>query len=161
MAEKIRQFTFSVFTEDKPGVLHRLSNLFSKRKINIKSLTVSHSERQGFSRFTITIDTHLAKAQLICKQLEKIIEVEKALYFENKHMFYKEIALYKVEAPGDKHAELHDVIIHYSANLNEKNGDLFFLSLTGNETEIDIFKRALKPYKLLEFVKSGRIAITK
>jgi acetolactate synthase-1/3 small subunit len=161
MNDKIHQFTLSVYTEDKPGVLFRMSNLFSKRKININSLTVSESEKHGYARFTLTISTTEDKAKLICKQITKIIEVSQAMYYKNSHMFFKELAVFKVEVYSDQAKAFAKLVDQFEAHIEDKVGNVYFLSLTGSETDIDKFKQSLKDYKLLEFVRSGRIAITK
>jgi acetolactate synthase-1/3 small subunit len=90
------QYTLTVFTENKPGVLYRIADLLLRRQINIESLTVSETERHGISRFTIVVLCDKATVEKVVKQLYRIIEVIKVFEMEDKDLIFKEIAFIKV-----------------------------------------------------------------
>ena len=92
----LRDFTLSVLTEDKAGLINQLTIIFTKRKINISSLNVSNSEVAGVSRFTIVTRTSRNMVDKIVKQIRKLIDVLGAFVYEEDQIFYQEIALYKV-----------------------------------------------------------------
>ena len=92
----LRDFTLSVLTEDKAGLINQLTIIFTKRKINISSLNVSNSEVAGVSRFTIVTRTNRNMIDKIVKQIRKLIDVLGAFVYEEDQIFYQEIALYKV-----------------------------------------------------------------
>jgi acetolactate synthase-1/3 small subunit len=165
MEDKIKKFTVSVYSEDKPGVLYRLSNLFLKRKININSLTVSDSEIKDFAKFIITIDTTEEKIHLICKQIEKIVEVSEANYFEDKDIFFIDNAILKVNYSITDKEKFLSILkkfdIEIESEKSSKNDCTSIISINNSEKVIDELKKELSIFNLVEFVRSGRIAIKK
>ena len=93
---KVREFTLSVLTEDKSGLLNLLTIIFTRRNLNISSLNVSNSEVRGVSRFTIVTQTSKDMVGKVVKQIRKLIDVLGAFVYEEDQIFYQEIALYKV-----------------------------------------------------------------
>ena len=93
---KVREFTLSVLTEDKSGLLNLLTIIFTRRNLNISSLNVSNSEVRGVSRFTIVTQTSKDMVGKVVKQIRKLVDVLGAFVYEEDQIFYQEIALYKV-----------------------------------------------------------------
>ena len=164
--EKIRQdperlFTMSVLTEDKSGLLNHITIIFSRRKINISSLNVSTTEVAGVSRFTIVVHSTREQAEKIVKQIRKLVDVLGAFLYEEDQVHYQEIALYKVPTKifmgGNK---IEKLVRDNGARILVIEEDYIVLEKTGHKDETsDLFKK-LEPYGVLEFVRSGRVAIS-
>ncbi len=91
-----QEYIISAYSENHIGLLNRITIIFTRRKVNIESLTVSESALAGISKFTIVVNEEKEKVVNIVKQIEKLIEVLKAFYHTNDEMIFQEIALYKV-----------------------------------------------------------------
>ena len=155
-------YTISVFTENSPGVLHRIVTTFTKRKLNIESLTVSETERRGISRFTIVIITDEDLIKTIVKQIARIVEVREVFSSVDEELIYKELAFIKVRTETaaerfkvERHAE------RYGAHVVYAEPDTMVLEATGSSSEIRSFYCIMEQYGIEEFIQSGRIAIRK
>jgi acetolactate synthase I/III small subunit len=152
-------FTLTVFTEHTTGMLSRVVSIFTRRYINIESLTTSKSSMPGVHRFTIVIKTNEEMAQKLCAQLEKQIDVLKAFYDENDALVYQEIALYKVPTKffweGNK---MEDLIRKHNARVLEIEKEYIVIEKTGHAEETEALLKELGP-NIYEFVRSGRVAI--
>jgi len=156
-----RLFTMSVLTEDKSGLLNHITIIFSRRKINISSLNVSTTEVAGVSRFTIVVHSTREQAEKVVKQIRKLVDVLGAFLYEEEQVHYQEIALYKVPTKifmgGNK---IEKLVRDNGARILVIEEDYIVLEKTGHKDETsDLFKK-LEPYGVLEFVRSGRVAIS-
>ncbi|MBP9691649.1 acetolactate synthase small subunit [Candidatus Woesebacteria bacterium] len=158
-----QNYTITVFTENEPGVLYRIADLFLRRKINIESLTVSEIEDKGQSRFTIVVHAEAELVEKIAKQLYRIIEVIKVIESTDADLVVREIALIKVTAKDlKKRQEIeHLVSLSQSCRIIEVHSSYLVIEKTGHETEIEAFHTLLIPFGVKEFVQSGRIAVFK
>ena len=160
--DKIRERTFSIFSENNPGVLHRIIVLFTRRKINIESLTVSRTEMDGVSRFTIVVNASARIAQTIGKQLRRIIEVLKVQVNNSEDLIYKEIAFFRVKTPD---AKVRQYVSHHAvrngAAIVSIDPEALVIEKTGTEEEIQDLFASFKKVQVTEFIRSGRIAIQK
>ena len=158
----IKEYTISVFSEHKVGLLHRITVIFSRRKINIESLNTSESEVRGIYRFTIVINTTLDMVITVTKQIEKQIGILKAFYHTVDEIVYQEIALYKVPteafANGD---EVETLIRRHNARILTIEPEYIVVEKTGHKEETRQLFRELEPYGIKQFARSGRIALTK
>lgn len=159
---EIKLYTIIIYTENKPGILYRIADVFLKRKINIESLTVSEIETSGMSRFTVVVKgTHLAIEKIV-KQLYKIIEVTKVIENTNESIIFRDLALIKV---GIKNAEQRREIENFAALFSAKivfvGDESMIIEKAGTEEEIDSLYTRLKSFGIKEFVRSGRIALIK
>lgn len=155
-----KQYTLSIFTENNPGVLQRITILFTKRKVNIDSLTVSETERHGFSRFTIVVRVDELLIQKIAKQIQRVIEVLHVDVFEDSDLFYKEIAFIRVDTPTDeirKEVEAFAEDNRISIVLTDESS--IALEVVGSEESTNRLLARLRHLRISEFVRSGRIAI--
>lgn len=158
----IHTHTISVFTENSPGVLHRLTVLFTRRKLNIETLTVSETERKGISRFTIVVKCEDDIIEKVTKQIARIIEVLDVSVHRNRDLIFKEIAFFKVAANiPEKRTEIDEIASRYGASMVHISAESFVLEKTGSEDEVCSLYRLLEPFGIQEFVRSGRIAITR
>ncbi|MEO1050449.1 MAG: acetolactate synthase small subunit [Bacteroidota bacterium] len=157
-----KKYTISVFTENKIGLLHRITTVFTRRHINIESLTVSESEEKGVHRYIIVIEESRDKIEKVVKQIEKQVEVLKAFYHTDQETVFQEIALYKVHINTIHNGtSLEEIIRRNYARILAVESDFMIIEKTGHESEtLDLLEK-LRPFGLLEFVRSGRISITK
>ena len=155
-------FTISVYSENNVGLLNRISGIFLKRHINIESLNVSKSEIENVSKFTIVVNTTEDWTRKIVNQIEKQIEVIKAFYHKDEETIYQESALFKIASNllFDER-QIQNIIKESNAQIVTVSSDFFVLAKTGRRFEIDEMHDALEPFGIMQFVRSGRIAVTK
>ena len=155
-------FTISVYTENNIGLLNRISAIFLKRHINLDSMVASQSEIKDVFRFTIVIKVSEEQVKKIVGQIEKQIEVIKAFYHKEDDIIYQETALFKVASKllfQEKH--IQHVIKNSNANIVTVTPEFFVIEKTGRRREVDALYYKLEPYGLMQFTRSGRIAVTK
>ncbi len=155
-------FTISVYSENNVGLLNRISGIFLKRHINIESLNVSKSEIDDVSKFTIVVNTTEKWVYNIVGQIEKQIEVIKAFYHTDDETIYQESALFKI-ASGllFDERQIQNIIKDNNAQIVTVSRDFFVIAKSGRRNEVDEMYDQLKPYGIMQFVRSGRISVTK
>lgn len=157
-----QEYTITLYTENSIGMISRISTIFSRRKINIESLNTSPSEAEGIHRFTIVIHETEEVVRKLCRQIEKQVEVLKAYYNTDDEIIWQEQALYKV--PTDivaERAPVERLLRQYGASAVVIRNDYTVFETAGHREEIDKLTEALAEYRLIEFVRSARIAIIK
>ncbi len=156
------RFTLCIFSENSPGVLQRITVLFTRRKLNIESLTVSETERPGVSRFTIVVAAERELVEKVAKQIHRIIEVFDVYVCENDELIFKEVAFFKVRTKnnGDQ-KKIEELASEYLARVCFKKDPFVVLEMTGSEDEVRALYLKLEPFGMAEFVRSGRIALLK
>ena len=155
-------YTITVYTENMVGLLNQVTIIFTRRHINIESLTVSKSSIPGIHKFTITAETDKEMITKVVRQIEKRIDVLKAYYYTDEEVIYQEVALYKI--PTDSlldNPEMENLIKKYNARIIEVNRVYAVIELSGNTEDTQLLFDELNKYKVLQFVRSGRIAITR
>jgi len=157
-----QEYIITVYSENHIGLLTRITIVFTRRKVNIESLTVSESAIPGVFKFTIVI---MCTPELVVKivgQIEKQIDVLKAFYHTNEEMIYQEIALYKVptEALYDSDT-VEKIVRRASARILEITREYVVIEKTGHKQETQALFEELSPFKVMQFIRSGRIALTR
>ena len=155
-------FTISVYSENSVGLLNRISGIFLKRHINIESLNVSESEIAHVSRFVIVVHTTEKWVKRIVGQIEKQIEVIKVYYHTDEETIYQESALFKIASHllFDER-QIQNIIKEHNAQIVTVSRDFFVLAKTGSRTEIEVMYKDLEHYGIMQFVRSGRISVSK
>lgn len=157
-----KEFTLSIFTEDVVGILNRVSVIFARRNINIDSITASLSEFKGIHRYIIVINVEVELVKKLIKQLEKQVDVLKAFYHLNDEAIFQEIGLYKLPknilVVG---SEVEKVISKHNAKALTTESNFIIIEKIGQSKELSALYDDLKPFGLMEFVKSGRLVISK
>ena len=157
-----KTFTVSIYTENNIGWLNRISAIFLKRHINIESLTTSQSEIDSIFRFVIVVNVSETMIKSIIKQINKQIEVISSFYHTDKETIFLETALYKVKSKSlfdEKH--IQKIIKNSQANMVTVSPNYFVIEKTGWRDETEKLYKELEPYGLLQFVRSGRISVSK
>ncbi|UII29187.1 acetolactate synthase small subunit [Fulvivirga maritima] len=156
-----QSYTIVVFTENKIGLLNRISAQFTQRHINIESLTTSESEYPGIHRFTIVIEDTEEKTRKVVKQIEKQVEVLKAYCFTDAETIHSEIALYKIKREDSLDLEkLHKLVKDNNASVKEMVNGFVIIEKTGTKEETHKLFEELYPFGLHGFVRSGRVSLS-
>lgn len=156
------EFIISVYTENHIGLLTRITVIFTRRKINIESLTVSESAIPGVFKFTIVIEETEAQTKKVVGQIEKQIDVLKAFYHTNDEMIYQEIALYKVPIDPIYESDTIETIVRKAgARILEITKDYVVIEKTGHKEDTQALFVELNQFKVMQFIRSGRVAITR
>jgi acetolactate synthase-1/3 small subunit len=157
-----QEFNITVFTENHIGLLTRITIVFTRRKVNIESLTVSESAIPGVFKFTIVIKSTREQTIKIVGQIEKQIDVLKAFYHTNDEIIYQEIALYKVptEALYDSDT-IEKIVRKASARILEITREYVVIEKTGHTDETQALFEELNKFKVMQFIRSGRVALTR
>jgi acetolactate synthase-1/3 small subunit len=157
-----KTYTLSVFTENKVGLLNRITAMFTRQHINIDSIAASESEIDGIHRYTIVVTESEHAVEKLVKQIEKQVDVLKAFFHEEEETVYQEIALYKLPASITQELGFFEGLIRkHNIRIISIEKDFLVLEKTGHRKETQELLELLQPLGLLEFVRSGRVAITK
>ncbi len=162
MDKEIKSYTISIYTENNIGLLNRISAIFQRRHINIESLNISASEIEGVSRFTIVVNMTETQVKKIIGQIDKQIEVIKAFYHTDEETIYLESCLFKIKSDLlFEERQIQNIIKESNAQIVTVNKDFFVLEKSGRRHEIELLHRELSVFGIMQFVRSGRIAVTK
>lgn len=159
---EVKKYTISVYSENNVGLLNRISAIFLKRHINLDSFSSSESEIKDVYRFVIVVKLDSNKINNLVKQIEKQIDVIKAFYHTDEETIFQESALYKVKSNSlFEERKIQNIIKQSQANIVTVSPKFFVIELTGFREETEKLYNDLKPLGLLQFVRSGRISVTK
>lgn len=157
-----KEYTINIFSENYTGLLNRITIIFTRRKINIESLTVSESHLRGIHCFTIVIMSGEEAVRKVVQQIEKVVDVLKAFYYTSDQIIYQEIALYKVPTASLTSGSAVEALVReYQVRILEVTPEYTVFEKTGHKEETQTLMIKLRQYGLLEFIRSGRVAITK
>jgi len=156
------KYTLTIFTENEVGLLNRITIIFTRRHINIDSITASESEVPGIYRYTMVVITTEAQIKKVVGQIEKLVEVLKAFYFLDEEVIHQEMALYKVSMTDiAKASAVENIIRQTNARVLSIEEGYFVIEKTGYKHETQELFEKLEPFGVMQFARSGRVAITK
>jgi acetolactate synthase-1/3 small subunit len=151
--------TLSVLVENKPGVLVRISGLFSRRGFNIDSLAVGPTEHEEISRMTIVVNCDEHPLEQVTKQLNKLINVLKIVELEHEQAVQRELLLIKVRADTESRSKVLETVQLFRAKVVDVALDAVTVEATGNRDKLDALIRVLEPFGIKELVQSGMVAV--
>lgn len=151
----------SVFTENTVGILNRITIVFTRRHINIESITASETEVPAIYRYTIVVRESEDLVKKVVGQLEKQIDVFKAFYHFDDQVVYQELALIKTATDHVRFPELEQIIRKHNARILAVSVEFVVFETTGHPEVIENLLMDLSSFELLEFARSGRVAVTK
>ena len=154
-------YNISVFTENSIGILNRITIIFTRRHLNIESITASECELENIYRYTIVVKTNEEQVIKVVNQIEKQVAVLKAFYHTDADVVYQELALYKLPTNFEKVNEIEQILRNHGARVLSFSQDFTTIEKTGRTDEIERLFDDLRPFGVLEFAKSGRVAISK
>ena len=162
MENEKQHFTVSVYTENNIGLLNRISAIFQRRHINIESINSSVSEIEGVSKFTILVNVTESQIKKIIGQIEKQVEVIKAYYHTEEETIYQESCIFKIKSDLlFEERQIQNIIKESHARIVTVNREFFVLEKSGRRQEIELLYRELNAFGIMQFTRSGRIAVTK
>lgn len=161
LPDPAQQHTISLYVNNKPGVLVRVSLVFARRGYNIDSLVVSPAAQGEFSRITITCTGDKPTLEQIILQLAKLVDVVHAIDHTGDAAYETEIALVKLRAQLDERTQVLQIAEHYGAKVVDYGPDSLTLRSYGSSDKLDAFIELLRPYGLLELVRSGKIVMAR
>lgn len=156
-------YTITIFSENTVGLLNQVTSVFVRRQLNIETLSVSASALEGIHKFTITVFCEQDIIEKVVLQIDKRVDVLKAYYNTNDELIFQEIALYKLSTPLFLKMESVETLIRtHNARILEINEVCVVLEKTGHYEETQgLFDELSKTIGVLQFIRSGRVAITK
>ena len=153
--------TVSIYTENFVGLLNRITTIFTKSHVNIESITASKSEIENVHRYTIVVRESETLIKKIVKVLEKQIDVIGAFYHSEDQTIYQEISLYKVNVENVNNSKFKEIITTNHAKIVAVEKEFVVIEKSGTKEETDKLYNELNPFGLMQFVRSGRVVITK
>jgi acetolactate synthase-1/3 small subunit len=156
-----RKHILSILVEDKPGVLTRIAGLFARRGFNIHTLTVGPTDDLSISRITLTVDGALHPIDQVTKQLHKLINVLKIRDLEPDDTVARELALFKVAVEGTQRAEVMQICEIFRGKVVDVGRRSIILEVTGTTDKVAAFEAMLRPFGLIEMMRTGEIAISR
>jgi len=157
-----QEYTISLFTEDHIGILSRITLILTRRQINIESITASESAVKGVQMLTMVVNTTPDMVNKVARQIEKLVDVIKVFVHTSPEIICQEIALYKVATRGLMSGSMiGDLVRKHHARILEVTPEYIVVEKSGNKTEITDLLAVLEPCGVLQFVRSGRIAVTR
>ncbi|MGQ0849152.1 MAG: acetolactate synthase small subunit [Actinomycetota bacterium] len=151
--------TLSIIVEDKPGVLARVSSLLARRGFNIHSLAVGPSHEDGMSRMTIVVEA--PDLEQVKKQLHKLINIVKIFEFDPELSIEREIMMVRVAGGPGKRGEILEIAAIFDAIAVDVGHTSITFQIAGEPRKVNDFLALVRPYGLVELVKSGRVALTR
>lgn len=158
---KKMRHTFVVHVEDKPGVLNRVASLFRRRAFNIESLTVGHTETDGVSRMTIVVNTDVNGARRIEANLYKLVNVLRVTDLTGQAAVIRDLTLIRVAASHETRTHVMQLVDTFRARVVDVAPDSLIIEATGTEEKVDGLLRVLRPFGVLEMVRTGRVAMAR
>ncbi len=156
-----RKHTLSILVENKPGVLTRIAGLFARRGFNIDTLTVGPTDDERISRITLTLDGALHPIDQVTKQLHKLVNVLKIRDLEPSETVARELAMFKLAADGTARTEVMQICEIFRGKVVDVTKKSITVEVTGTTDKIAAFERMVRPFGLVEMMRTGEIAISR
>jgi len=151
----------SVLVENKAGVLAKISGLFSRRGFNIESLAVGPTDDEKISRMTMSVNAEEHSIEQIIKQLYKLINVIKIQELDPLNIVERELVLIKVSADSKTRPEILEIVSVFRANIVDVAKKTLMIEITGDSSKVKALENLLRPFGILELVRTGKIACTR
>jgi acetolactate synthase-1/3 small subunit len=156
-----RKHVLSILVENRPGVLTRVAGLFARRGFNIETLTVGPTDNEQFSRMTLTVDGALHPIDQVTKQLHKLVNVLKIRDLEPAGTVTRELALFKIAAEGQHRSELLELCEIFRGRVVDVTKRSVVVELTGTAEKVESFERVIRPFGLIEMMRTGELAMAR
>lgn len=153
------QHTLIALVEDRPGVLNRVASLFRRRAFNIESLTVGHTEQPGISRMTIVVDSDNVSVERVTAYLYKLVNVIQVEDVTRRPTVSRDLAMIKVSVTPTNRTEIIQLVDVFRARIVDVANESMIIEITGDEEKIDGFVEVLRPYGIVEMVRTGLVSM--
>ena len=155
------KYTISIFVNNKPGVLMRLSQTFARRGYNIDSLVVSPAHNPEFSRITIVSQGAPGGFDQIIRQLNKLVDVVHAFHHVSQNSIERELALFKIGAVAQERADVFQIAEVFRVKIVDFTEESLVIEATGSTEKIDALEKILNPIGIIEMVRSGKVIMAR
>ncbi len=159
--EAVEKYTLSMLVDNQPGVLSRITGLFSGRGFNIESLCVAETTDPLISRITLVTTGDTMIVEQIKKQLNKLINIIKVLDFTDTPFVQRELALIKIRAKPEHRAEILRMVDIFRSRVVDVSAEYYIVEVTGDEDKISAFLNLLRPMGIKEIARTGAIALAR
>jgi acetolactate synthase I/III small subunit len=156
-----RKHVLSILVENKPGVLTRIAGLFARRGFNIDTLAVGPTDDEAVSRVTLTVDGAKHPIDQVTKQLHKLVNVLKIRDLEPEDSVSRELALFKIACDGASRGEVLQLSEIFRGKVVDAGRRSVVVEITGTDDKIEAFEQLVRPFGLIEMVRTGEIAISR
>ena len=156
-----RKHVLSILVENKPGVLTRIAGLFARRGFNIDTLVVGPTDDDSLSRITLTVDGAMHPIDQVTKQLHKLVNVLKIRDLEPDEAVAREMALFKISSDAGSRGEIMQFADIFRGKVIDVSKRSVTIEITGTDEKIEAFERMVRPFGLIEMVRTGEIAISR
>jgi acetolactate synthase I/III small subunit len=153
------EHTLIALVEDKPGVLNRVASLFRRRAFNIDSLTVGHTDQPGISRMTIVMNSDHVNADRVTAYLYKLVNVIQVEDVSSRPTVTRDLAMIKVSVSPTNRTEIIQLVDVFRARIVDVANDSMIVEITGDEEKINGFVDVLRPYGIIEMVRTGVVSM--
>ncbi|ODA39808.1 acetolactate synthase small subunit [Desulfosporosinus sp. BG] len=151
--------TLAVLVENHPGVLTRVAGLFARRAYNIDSLSVCQTDNPKLSRMTIVVNGDDQVIEQVRNQLNKLVIVHTVTDLTAESVVDRELALIRIQVGSETRSEVLQTVDIFRGRVVDMGRTNLTIELTGDIGKINAFIKAIRPYGLLELVRTGKIAI--
>lgn len=149
----------AIIVEDKPGVLTRVSGLFSRRGFNIENIAVGETVTPGISRMTVTVEGNERLIEQVAKQLHKLINVLKVSNLASEPAVMRELMLIKVKAETGSRSDIQQIVETFRGKVVDVSPDSMIIEVTGNDEKLEAIKLLLQHFGIKEIVRTGKVAL--
>ncbi len=157
-----QEYTISLFSENHIGILNQITIILTRRQINIESITASESAVKGVQMLTLVVKTTPEMVSKVARQMEKLVDVLKVFVHTSDEIIYQEIALVKITTKGLMSGNVIDHMVRsHHVRILEVSPEYIVIEKTGHKSEINELLTELEPYGVLQFARSGRVAVTR
>jgi acetolactate synthase-1/3 small subunit len=157
----MKKHTLAVTVENKPGVLTRVATMFRRRGYNIESLAVGETENPSVSRMTVVVSGDDKIIEQVSKQLYKLVDVIKVVDITEERLVERELILIKVKADPSVRSEIVQLVEIFRARIVDIGKNTLIIEATGDAGKMEAIEDSLKPFGILELVRTGKIAIVR
>jgi acetolactate synthase-1/3 small subunit len=151
----------SALVHNQPGVLAHVSGMLASRGFNIDSLAVGETEDANLSRMTFVVNGDDGVLEQVRKQLDKIVTVVKVQDISGEDFVERDLMLIKVEATPQQRMEITLLVEMFRARVVDVSATDLMIEISGQERKIEAFIDLMRPYGILELVRTGRIALVR
>ena len=151
----------SAMVMNQPGVLAHISGMLASRAFNIESLAVGETEQPEFSRITFVVAGDDKVLEQVRKQLEKIVTVVKVVDYQNQDLVERDLMLIKVSTANHRLAEVREMIDVFRGKVVDLSPQHVMIELSGSESKLTAFIDLVRPFGIIEMVRTGRIALAR
>lgn len=155
----VKSYVLSAIVDNNPGILIRVAGLFNRRGYNLDSVTAGVTDNPRISRLTILVSVEEDEIIQIVNQINKLEDVHKVAALDDSKSVCKEMMLVKVKAVGEERQEIINIVNIFRASIVDVTTESFIIEITGDNDKLSAIEELLKPYGIIEIVRSGFIGI--